>query len=319
MKPTRARLKQFVEKRLLEVLDCPQREFYFEKTGLGIHNQVYFLDIEGIPPLVLKGIKKRGRFSELIRCAEHLAEKGVNVPKIIYAHEDRSLFKRIGLHIICEERIIGKTLHEKKKSDESIAHIARFLSFMHSHKRGIWGKIDEGRNDSLYGYLRSKINVRLKKWEKFDAFFPNNLRENTIKWIKQWEMEIEKIKAFSLSHCDANPGNIIFKNDNQIFLLDTGHVGYLPPAIDFYTLQIQLCEDNEEKIKVFENAWFEGMSHEDIEDFKASQKFFKVYVLVNFGSMLAERIKNSFPEDPFREQLPGYLTKTKTMIAEIIC
>jgi Ser/Thr protein kinase RdoA (MazF antagonist) len=314
MKPTRDRLRQFVKKRLLQVLDHPQSEFFIEKTNLGIHNQVYYLDIEGMPPLVLKGIKKRGRFSELIRCAEHLAEKGINVPKIIYAHEDRKLFKRIGLHIICEERIIGETLHEKKKSDELIAHIARFLSRMHSHKRGMWGKIDEGRNDSLYGYLFSKINVRLKKWEKFDALFSIKLKENIINRLKPRETEIDNIKTFSLSHCDLNPGNIIVKNDNQIFLLDTGHAGYLPPAIDFYTLQVQLCEDNEEKIKVFENAWFEGMAREDIEDFKASEEFFKVYVLVNFGSMLAERIKRGFPKDPFHEQLPGYLNKVKKMI-----
>ncbi len=318
MKPSLNRLKRFVEYRLLEALGCPERKFSLKKTGLGIHNQVFYLDIDKMIPLVLKGIKKRQRFSELLKCSEHLMGKGINVPEILHAQEDGRLFKRLGLHIICEKRIMGNTLQAGNYSNKIIAEVSRVLSHMHSFKRVTWGKIDEAKSDGLFEYLHSKINKKLQNWGETDTFFPKKQSEDIFRWIKPWKRNIEEIKTFSLSHCDANPGNFILSNDNQIYLLDTGNIRYLPRAIDYYTLQVQLCEDNRDKIRIFEDTYFEIMNSDDIKEFKKSHLFFKVYVLVNFACMLAERIKRDNTGDPFHKQLPEYLTKAKKVIFEII-
>ena len=304
----------FVAKKLLKALGCPGAHFSLRQTNLGIHNHVFFLDIDGMAPLVLKGIKKHNRFKELLHSSEYLAKNGVTVPKVVYAtSEGLGFLKRTRLNIICEERITGKTLQENKISDETAAKASKFLFSMHNIKRSLWGKIEEGKDIGLYEYLCKKIEEKIRKWQKLDPLFPEDVDKKVFSWINLWQTEIENLQSFSLSHCDVNPGNIILNNENQMYLLDTGHIRYLPPAIDFYTLQLQLCKDKHTE-DVFECAYFEKMSGPEIADFKTLRMFFKMYVLVGFASMLAERIKHCLPGDPFYDQLPGYLIKVKKMV-----
>jgi Ser/Thr protein kinase RdoA (MazF antagonist) len=312
------RLEQYIEKRLLDALGCPECKFSLKETSLGIHNHVFYLDIQGRDPLVLKGVNSRGRFKTIVSCSAYLAEKGISVPKVLYAEKDKKLFEGPGLHIICEERITGDTLQERKGSARLIADAARFLARLHSVTRSTWGKIDEEKTGCLHEYLFGKLEGKIKQWQKHDPSFPTELKADVSEWIEPWKKDIEQITTFSLCHGDPNPGNIILSTAGQLFLLDIGHIRYLPCAIDFYTLQLNLCEDNEGKLKIFEDAYCEGMDDHDLSVFKTSQPFFKVYVLIQFASMLAERLTTAAPEEPYHEEYVKYLKKAKQMISGIV-
>jgi len=312
------RLEQYIEKRLLEALACPGSRFSLKETSLGIHNHVFYLDIEGRDPLVLKGVNSRKRFKRTVSWSAYLAEKGIRVPKVLHAEEDKKMFGGPGLHIICEERIVGDTLQDRKGSEKLIADAARFLARLHSVTRSTWGKIEGEKTGGLQEYLFGKLKGRLKQWQKHDPSFPAELKADVNKWLEPWKNDIEKITTFSLCHVDPNPGNIILDTEGQMFFLDTGHVRYLPRAIDFYTLQLNLCEDNEGKLKIFEDAYCEGMDDHDLSVFKTSQPFFKVYVLIQFASMLAERLTTAVPEEPYHEEYVKYLKKAKQMISGIV-
>ncbi|MEI6126278.1 MAG: hypothetical protein WCQ99_06950, partial [Pseudomonadota bacterium] len=56
------RLEKYVARTVLPFFSCSGSRFTLTGTNLGIHSHVFYLDIEGRPPLVLKGIQKKDRF-----------------------------------------------------------------------------------------------------------------------------------------------------------------------------------------------------------------------------------------------------------------
>ncbi len=311
-------LERYINAKLLTALDCTGSSFALRQTNLGINSRVFYLDIAGRPPLVVKAIRKRDRFKTLLDCSAYLAKKGITVPGIVYSREDGRLFKRIGMHIICEERVMGDTLYDHKDSPGLIADAARLFARMHTITRNTWGKIHENKTDGLYAYLLKKLQHNLEQWQRHDASFSGDLQTNITLWVQPWEQEVNRIARFSLSHGDPNPGNIILNAEGKLFLLDIGHIRYLPRAVDFYTLQLNLCEDSEEKHKIFEDAYCEGMTAEDHKALEETKPLFRVYVLTNFAAMLARRLAATAPEQPYHEDYVAFLEKAKVVIAEII-
>jgi len=318
MTKTKHPIKQFVKTRLLPGLGCSGAAFQLQETILGIHSRVFFLDIENGTSLVLKIVNTRQRFLNALMCSEYLQGHGINIPEVLFSHEDRRLVKITPMHVICEQRITGETLYESASSHETISEAAIFLSGLHSITRGSWGKISVPSGTSLFDYLKKKAEGKICTWKQADGRFIGPREKEISKWLGSWEKPLEQIALFSLSHCDANPGNIMVGTDRKLYFLDTGHLRFMPPAIDYYTLLVQLCEDDGELIKVFGQAYFKQLTLEEITAFKETEQFFKFYVLLNFCSMLAARIRAGNPSDPFLKQLPGYLRKAEDMISEII-
>jgi len=289
--------EQYVARRVLPELGSPRAAFALTATQLGVNSDVFFLDIAGRPPLVLKAIRRAGRFSSLLRCAALLAEHGFKVPPIVYARRASRLFDRLGRHIICEERIVGPTLAERGQSEALRTETARLFARLHRIQRTGWGPPDQRRSHGLYRLLCSKLQERLRAWRSCDSGLSPALAERMVAWLKPWQQQIEQISVFSLCHGDPNPGNLIIGPHDDIYLLDIGHIRYVPPALDFFTLQFNLCEDDARMAAAFEAAYRAGSSAQERSAFTTTQAFFKACVLVNFGSMLAEKLASgSLPE-----------------------
>lgn len=321
MKTTRdlkQKMEQYVRETLLHELGYAHKTFSLEATDLGIHNHVFFLDIEGAPPLVVKWITKKERFQTLLNCTRHLLQHRVRVPGILYAREDRRFLQRPGMHIICEERITGHTVYETNAPAQLIPEIARVFSHLHSIKRNTWGKISSGDTKGLYEYLFDKTNRKLKQWEQQDCLFAGPVAKQITDRMRSGMRCIHDISSFSLSHGDPNPGNIIVSADNHLYLLDTGHLRYLPRAIDYYSLVVHFCQDNQELLQHFENNYFAPVPSGDREEFNASRLFFKLYVLVDFGKNLAGRLTTADQNHPYYKEFVTNLGKIKLAIHEVL-
>jgi len=312
------RIEQFIKQKLLIELGFPQKNFSLEATNLGIHNHVFFLDVEGEPQLVVKGIAKKELFKNLIHCANHLVQHNIRIPKILYAYEDRGFFKRKRLHIICEERINGKTAFELASPRMLLPEIARFFSHMHSVKRNVWGKINQGKGAGLYEYLMNKTIKNLQQLQRHDQTFASSLSPSIASWMKSKKALIQQISSFSLSHGDPNPGNVMISSDGQVYLLDVGHIRYLPRAIDYYTLMIHFCQDNQDHVALLEANYFTDMPSEEREEFTASHLFFKMYVLVNFGETLGQRLSALNHAHSYYEEFVTNFKKIKSIITEVL-
>ncbi len=312
------RLEQFVGKTLLEELGCPGRRFTLQETGLGIHNLVCYLDIDGYKSLVMKCVRKRDRFKTLLACSEHLRAQGIPIPATIYVREDPRLLGRLGFHLICEERIAGKTLFELGRPDELVTEAARLFGRLHSVKRREWGKIASGKNGGLYAYLKNKIQEKLTEWKRCDREFPADFSEAVSAFCERYAQEVDTLASFSLCHCDPNPGNIIADSTGKLFLLDTDNIRYLPRAIDYFMLKFNLCEDDESKMKLFEDAYREHLSGEDDRAFTVARPFFKVYVFITFAAMLAGRLAVAQQGDPYMDDYVRFLKRAKEQLVQCL-
>ncbi len=314
----RDRIEQYIAQHLLPLLGCTGRPFTLRETALGVHNLVFYLDSEGCRPLVVKAIQKRSRFQALCSCANHLAANNIRVPQIVHAREDTRIFGRLGCHIICEERIVGETLFEKRDAAGLLPAAAEFFAGMHAVTRSAWGPLDRQRADGLYGHLRGRLRDKLAQWQAADTALPAQLSPGIRAWIEPWRESVGRIRLFSLSHGDPNPGNIMVNADNAFFLLDIGHIRYLPRAIDYFMLRTHLCRDNPERIRTFEQAYFKQVRPEDRADFTATEAFFKLYVLVDFAAMLARRLQQTRPEERYYQEYAAGLAAVRQMITDII-
>jgi Ser/Thr protein kinase RdoA (MazF antagonist) len=239
------------------------------------------------------------------------------VPGILYVRPDRLLWGRLGAHLVCERYISGGTLQEKANRERYTADIARFFSRMHEVTRPWWGKPGERRTGGLYDYLEKKIKDKLRALGKRDEWFCGKRADHIVRWIAGWKAAVEQISTYSLSHCDPNPANILTADDGSIYLLDTGGIRYLPRAIDYYTLQLYLCENDESKAAAFHRAYAEAAGPGQIEALSCAQLFFKLYVIVHFMSRLTLLYRGASEEEPYRNDYRRYIAMGKQMITDI--
>jgi Ser/Thr protein kinase RdoA (MazF antagonist) len=312
------RMECFVRNTLRGKLGWPERRFSLEATELGVHNHVFFLDIEGAPPLVVKGVTKKQRFKSLVTAADHLLRQSIPVPRVLYACEDPSMLSWPRLHILCEERITGATIFEKGSPADLIPAIAALYVRLHSTRRNAWGALAERNSGGLYEYLLAKSRSRLKEWGQLDRAVSTRMAERCIARLEQGKTAVSGISSFSLSHGDPNPGNIMVREDGSLYLLDVGHIRYLPRQIDYYQLVAHFCRDNAELQRLFGEKYFAGMAAGEQEEFATTQQFFKLYVLIDFGRNLARRRAAIDSGHPWHRECTDNGEKIRRAIEEIL-
>lgn len=312
------KLHRYVATTLLPALGCTGRGFSLTRTDLGVHNIVFYLDIEGYRPLVLKAIGKRRRMEMLVACARHLAEHGISVPRIVHVGPDRWLFGRRGFHLVCEERIVGATLFELGRPHELLPGVASFFAALHNVCSPTWGTIDRMRSGGLYAHLNRRLQDKIRQWQADDRTFPEVLSKQIRVWAAGWQRRIDEIRTFSLSHGDPNPGNIMVTPEGDFALLDTGHIRYLPRALDYWMVKIHLCRDDPEKAGMFQNAYYQVMEELQRPVFEKTEPFFALYVLVDFAAMLAGRLRGTPPDGRYYEEYRDGLATARRMIEELL-
>jgi len=312
-------IDSYVRHRLLQHLGFARKRFFLKPANAGLHSRVFFLDIEDEQPLVLKIIPKRNRFRSIISCSRYLFQKGVPVPEIVCAHEDNRFFNRRGMHVMCEERILGETLRGAERTPELIRHIAKFFARMHANTRDAWGSIYRGRQGELFNYLYVKSERKVQAWCAVNKTVPDRLRTKILAAMKSWRSAIDRIAVFSLSHGDPNPNNIIVSTGSkQLFLLDVGTVRYLPRAIDYYMLQGFFCFNNRAHETAFDAAYFHALSVEEQHAFNTTNGFFKLYVLILFMHDLAIKFPKITKDSPYYDEFITMMPQVKNAITEIV-
>lgn len=312
------RLSAYIKKRLLPQLGCAAGPFTLERCHAGMHSEVYFLTIPSREPLVLKIFSKRPRFRSTVAGLHHLAERGIPVPKIIALDEDNRLFNRRGMHVLCQERIMGDSLEHTARSPELLTRVAQLYAGMHATVRSSWGDIGRGSTARVYPYLQKKMLQRLDGWSRAEKLAPA-LRQKITASFAAGESAVDRISSFSLSHTDPNRNNLIVRaSDGQLFLLDTGSLRYLPRAIDYFMLQAYLCFNNQDHGALFEKAYFETMPRQEIAKFQVTQQFFQLYVAVLFLHDLTTRFAALDRKSPYFDEFAGLIPLAKNALLELL-
>jgi len=312
------KLRRYIVTTLLPSLGCAGRGFSLTRTDLGVHNIVFYLDIEGYKPLVLKAIGRRKRMDMLVACARHLAERGIRAPRVVHVGPDRWLFGRRGFHLVCEERILGTTLFELGTPCELLPGAASFFAALHNVCSARWGTLDRLRSGGLYAHLDRRLQDKTAQWQAADRTFPEMLGKQIRTWAAGWQKKIDAVSTFSLSHGDPNPGNIMVTSEGDFAILDTGHIRYLPRALDYWMVKIHLCRSDAEKTEIFTSAYHQGMEESQRPSFEETEPFFALYVLVDFAAMLAGRLRSALPHDRYYAEYSDGLATARRMIEDLL-
>ena len=279
------RIEKYVSAHVLKQLDCPDHTFSLRKITQGrMSHSTFFLEIDGYAPLILKATLKRYRFNRLLQCQDILVRHNIPVPKIVFAGEDPKLFVGKRMYVICEERIEGSTFLQVDLTPEIIKDSAHLFLRLHRIKRTLWGKLNErGRSDSLFFFLIKNIQKKVRKLNEYDQSFPFALVNSIVDYCKRFQREVEEINTFSLCHKDPTKENIMLDKNKSLYLIDIDEMGCFPPFIDFYMTQFSLLEGNEAKIRLFEEAYMQGLTPEEKRELKIAQPLFKLFVLVHIA------------------------------------
>jgi hypothetical protein len=103
-----------------------------------------------------------------------------------------------------------------------------------------------------------------------------------------------------------------------MYLLDVGHLRYLPQAIEYYTLVVHFCRDQRDLLQRFDNRYFAGMTASEREEFAASQQFFKLYVLIDFGQNLARRLAATEQGHPWHKEFSDNRDRIRQAVEEVL-
>ena len=316
------RIEKYVSARLLKQLNCWKQNFILQKIPLSrISNSTYSLGLEGYSPLILKAFRKRYRFKRLLHCQDTFLCQNMPVPKIVFAEEDRKLFGWKEMHIICEEKIEGSTLLGIDLTPEIIKDISHLFLRLHRVKRTLWGKLNGGgRSDSLFVYLNKNIQRNLWKWRMQDQNFPSALAKSIVDYCKCFQQEVEEINTFSLCHKDPTKANIILDKNKSLYLIDIGGIGYFPPFMEYYMVQFSLLEGNEANIRLFEEAYIQGLSLQEKQEIKIAQPFFKLFVLVQLAMQISKFSHLNIPLSTLQKEIEKILPSvpnTQDLVASI--
>ncbi|MCX8044712.1 MAG: aminoglycoside phosphotransferase family protein [Desulfobacterota bacterium] len=312
------RLSRYVTTRLLPALGCTGCPFTLTETTLGIHSRVFFLDIQGYKPLILKALSSRRRFTMLCACAKHLAQHGISAPCVVHADPDAWLLGRRGFHVVCEERVIGRTLFESGVPNEILPTVAAFFARMHNVYSNHWGTLDRLRTRGLYRHLMKRLEQKISYWHGADKTISRSFVVCIKQWARKWQQCIDAVTRYSLSHGDPNPGNIIMTERCKPVLLDIGHIRYLPRAIDYWMVKLHLCRDNTERAALFDSAYVDAMDPAHYAAFRDTEPFYALYVFVDFAALLATRIKTTGADDRYYDEYRSGLSTVRHMIENLL-
>lgn len=312
----REKLSAYVRGRLLGRLGLAGRPFALEPAHAGIHSRVFYLTVEGHRGLVAKVFDSRRRFRAARSCARHLAGHGIAAPQVVWAEEDSRVFSRRGMHVLCEERIEGASLEHLDLTPDIIEKAARLYAGLHAVERGAWGDIGRGSVRGLFGYLEKKMLKRLDGWSRADDLPP--AERNKIQAVfAAARPAVDRIASFSLSHTDPNRNNLILRSsDGKLFLLDTGSLRYLPRAIDYFMVQAYCCQGRPDHEALFERTYQQGLSAQQLEAFRETRDFFRLYVIILFVHDLTTRFAALDPGSPYRGEFAGLIPVAKQALAK---
>ena len=124
-------IQSYAEKVLLPALGYGG-DFTIETPFHGSTSHVYFLEGEGLTPLVLRGEKSLSGIKRRIRGHRILLQHGFDVPRILHQNLQLSIKKKFGFYFVAETRIPGNFF--KDAADSAIAgnRLGEILAKMHA-------------------------------------------------------------------------------------------------------------------------------------------------------------------------------------------
>ncbi len=295
------KLEHYIYSTILPAVHKPGASFTLQPTDLGNRNVIFFFTIENLPPLILKGYRKKSRFKKALRGSRLLAQHGINVPHLYFSDSAQTCFREFGCYLVCEEKIAGKSLAEFEDIKEFVPSVARCYAQLHRAREPHWKSLF---SVSLLRYRSSVMSDMEERLDYLDRWNPQRFSSKTMGSCRTWfykrKASLNSLQGFSLCHGDVNRKNIIISESGDIFLIDPEAVKFAPFLLEFYRLELNLCEDRLDVIELFDTIYCKHADKKALEELKQCGEFFKAYVLLECACYFTKKRRQVKADEPLQ-------------------
>lgn len=271
-------------------------DLHLSATELGNRNRIYFLDIPGRDPLILKGFRKKKRLHNHVLSARFLLRCGIPVPEPVFADRSEKNHRRLGYYFSAETRLCGTPLSLAENLDTIIDAIAPVYAALHCHRSSRWGFLGAQRRTGFHSYIRQKASRHLEMLTRAEALDTAEA-DRLNAWLGLSRKQIKAIPHYSLCHGDVNARNIIITDRGTAAIIDTEGVRYLPFPLELYRLSLYLFGDSLELQTRFEETYLRHSPARRRTELAAGGDFFKVCVLLEIAAYATRKLARTDSPD----------------------
>lgn len=286
-------MQEYVRSTVLPRLKADDtRGLHLSATELGNRNRIYFLDIPGRDPLILKGFRKKKRLHNHVLSARFLRRCGIPVPEAVFADRSERNHRRLGYYFSAETRLSGSPLALTDDPDRVIDAVAPVYADLHRHRSSRWGLLGAQRRTGFRSYILRKSYRHLETLTRTNVLDTAEA-DHLSAWLAQSRNSIRAIPHYSLCHGDVNARNIMLTDSGTAAIIDTEGVRYLPFPLELYRLSLYLFGDTPALQARFEETYLRHCPARRRTELDTGGEFFRAYVLLEIAAYATRTLERT--------------------------
>jgi hypothetical protein len=222
-------VRRYASGPLARRLGAAGRPVRLEPATRGKRSLVYFVEIEGVAPAVLRAVPGLADAWKLAHNLRALRAEGLPVPDLLAVDLWPLTRLRWGFWPVVERRIEGSHLDELGRPEAAVRAVAGLLARFHNVERRRWGWPAFGRWGSYRRHLLARMARRART---FDSVLETPRAADLVPWCREQAGAAPLDAPFSLTHSRVYCANFIVTPEGQAYAIDLLECRFGTFAID---------------------------------------------------------------------------------------
>ena len=248
----------------------------------GTRASLYILQIDVMPPLLLRLHAHRGSASRTAKALRHLEALGLPAPRLVFCDRGspvRLLAGSGGLATCFTlETWIDGTPHVRLNDPDlarfSALEVAALLARFHEVTRESWGPPSAGRLRSFAAHTLLGARLMIRSLQS-SGWLQEDEAAALQSAFASWKEVIGRFKRFSLLHKDANRNNFIMGPSGQVTPVDLHRISYELFPEELVNALYHFCRKDPDLAARFEEAYFTRAGQAARDTYARTRGFFE--------------------------------------------
>ena len=309
-----ALVQRYVAGPLARRLGVDGRGARVEPAAQGRRSLVYFVDLAGAPPAVLRAVPRLPDAWTLRHNHRLMRDLGLSVPALLAADLSPLSRLRWGFWAVVEERIAGSHIDEIGRPEPAARAVAAALAGIHNVGRRRWGWPVLGRWGSYRRYQLARVRRRALS---LDGTLEQPRSAELVRWCVERAARAPLGPPFSLTHSRVYCANFVVTPDqSRAVAIDLLECRFGTFAIDLTWSLKRLCGERPDACAWFLDTYFAERTADCREAYERSRTYFEADYHLARASIYARRLARRAPgSQPARDKREGVRRHTARLAA----
>lgn len=217
-----------------------------------------------------------------------LQSHNINAPRILHFRDSASQSHPT---YIVENCIEGISKSAAEMTADDYHSMARELAKLHKVQSNQWGPLGDFRAERFSDALFRKVDRRISEISWTEAQVDLTAEKQIREWFASWKDSFDEIQEFSLTHNRLSIGNGLFAPDGEYYFLDFASLEWSLPLEDLMKVYDFACNNDPEKIAMFEKAYFSCRGEESLPRYRLLVVFYSAFYKLTMISRDSKRQK----------------------------